>query len=208
VTDFPFLIDSRFLIRETAPIAYRRRPAVLADWPDDELLRIRTILHRLTVLRVENPEDAEDLVQETLLTMAAKCPTLDLQKSLLIWGMGILRRKVGNYYRRARRCVSLENWEDFDPRVRLPSARDSPESRLIEAELSALLEQTMLTLTGKERHAIQLHLDGLPTAEIVARLLPERYQNVVNRLHRGRRKIALQLARHGYVSSGRKRHTD
>ena len=46
-------------------------------------------------------------------------------------------------------------------------------------------------------------ISGLDPGEIVDRLDPERYQNVINRLHRGRRRLAAELARYGLGPDGR-----
>jgi hypothetical protein len=39
---------------------------------------------------------------------------------------------------------------------------------------------------------------GHDSGEIVKQLHPERYQNVINRIYRGRKKIAKELAKFGY----------
>src|SRR5262245_44132029 len=96
----------------------------LRHFPPEELARIRMVLRKLTALRIENPEDAEDLVQETLLTMTEKCPEIELRKGLLVWGMGILRKKVGNYYRRVQRYSALRR--EFLSDVMLHLTRSPP----------------------------------------------------------------------------------
>jgi RNA polymerase sigma factor (sigma-70 family) len=189
------------VIRERAPLVQyqARQGPTLDDWTDEELVRIRLVLRKLTALRVDNPEDAEDLVQDTLLTMAEKCTEIRLEKGLLIWSMGILRKKIGNYYRRTRRFVSLDDL--------LAGARDQDRNAVVEptqesllrhAELRALLGKALSALAPRERIAVELFLSGSPTHEIADLLYPERYQNIVNWVHRGRKKLARELARHGY----------
>ena len=97
----PFFINETAGLEERSPLCKPK----LGDWSDQEIASIRNVLHRLTALRVMNAEDAEDLVQDTFLTMAMKCPEIELEKGLLIWSMGILRKKVGNYYRKAQRTA-------------------------------------------------------------------------------------------------------
>jgi RNA polymerase sigma factor (sigma-70 family) len=187
-------------IRETARLGQYRSTSRSFAWTDEELARIRLVLRKLTALRVENPEDAEDLVQETLLTMVRKAPEIDLEKGLLIWAMGILRKKVGNYYRRTQRSVPLD-----DQRIvvydsgQCSRAAPSPEASLLHAELCARVDALLENLPVPEREAMDLYLAGTQTCEIVSLLHPERYQNVVNRLHRGRKKLAKELTRHGYA---------
>ena len=163
-------------------------------WSNEELARIRLVLQRLTSLRIENEADAEDLVQETLLTMTQKCPANGPDKGLLIWSMGILRKKIGNYYRRAQRYVPMECAETTG-RARISL---SPEMRFLHSELARVIRKTLRGLPDRERRAMELCLAGLQAHEIAASLHPERYQNVINHLFRGRRKIAAQLAAHGY----------
>ena len=165
------------------------------DWTEAELSHIRQVLRRLTVLRVDNPEDAEDLVQETLLTLVRKGPKM-VEKGMMMWAMGILRRKVGNHYRRTQR-FSVQ-----DAQIRYLTGRSafapSPESCLHHAELMSVVDGVLVNLSPEERAPVDLYLAGRQTAEIVSLLHPERYQNIVNRLHRGRKKLVRELARHGY----------
>ncbi len=181
-------------IRETVPASYRAVAGAPRVWSNDELSRIRLVLQRLTSLRIENEADAEDLVQETLLTMTQKCPESGPDKGLLVWSMGILRKKIGNYYRKARRYVPMECAENAG-RARVSA---SPEMRFLQSELAGLVRKTLHALPDRERRAMELCLAGLQAHEIVASLHPERYQNVINHLFRGRRKIAAQLAALGY----------
>lgn len=165
------------------------------EWTDHELAAIRAVLHKLTAVRVLNPNDAEDLVQDTLLTMITKHPGGKLEKGNLVWGMGILRKKVGNYYRRTQRNVSLGALE-ICPRQSPISS--SPEAKVFHEELQKIIRQALPQLPASQRKAMQLLIAGFEPGEIVKSLHPERYQNVINHLHRGRKKLAKELARHGY----------
>ncbi len=169
------------------------------SWTDDEITAIRAVLQRLTAIRIMNPNDAEDLVQDTLLTMIMKHPGKELQKSNLVWSMGILRKKVGNYYRRTQRNASLGAKEtSTEQRIRQSLITYSPETKVFHEELQNIIYQTLPQLPSAQRKAMELLLAGLEPAEIVKRLHPERYQNVINRLHRGRKKLAKELAKYGY----------
>jgi RNA polymerase sigma factor (sigma-70 family) len=182
-------------ICETAEIEYRATEGRPLAYSEQELAHIRLVLRKLTARRIGNPEDAEDVVQETLLTMVSKAPGIEIEKGMLIWAMGILRKKVGNYYRRARRASML------DREVRttcggFPSP--SPESCLRHRELCTIIHGALSKFPPAERFAIDLYLEGKQTGEIARLMRPERYQNIVNRLHRGRKKLARELSRRGY----------
>jgi RNA polymerase sigma factor (sigma-70 family) len=195
-SDFaPFFIHETAGLKERSPLC---RPK-LGDWSDQEIASIRNVLHRLTALRVTNAEDAEDLVQDTLLTMAMKCPEIELEKGLLIWSMGILRKKVGNYYRKAQRNAAINDNRssalEYAPSN--PSAT-SPEIKLRQEELCVLIYRVLATLPESHRQALELLLAGMQANEIVELLSPDHYQNAINWLYRGRRKLARELARYGY----------
>ena len=48
---------------------------------------------------------------------------------------------------------------------------------------------------------------GLTPGEIAVKMLPERYQTVINHLHRGRKKLARELIRHGFGGMHETRRT-
>ena len=186
-------------IRDSARIERYQARSESFSWTEEELARIRLVLRKLTALRVENPEDAEDLVQETLLTMVRKAPETNLEKGMLIWAMGILRKKVGNYYRRLQRSTSFNRrGAVVRDAGRCGSVLPTPESSLHHSELCAVIDSILIKLPVRERDAIDLYLAGSQTGEIVSMLYPERYQNIVNRLHRGRKKLVKGLTRFGY----------
>jgi RNA polymerase sigma factor (sigma-70 family) len=177
-------------------------PGICA-WTDEDVVRIRIVLRKLTALRIRNEEDAEDLVQETLLTATANFPGYALHKGLLVWCMGVLRKKVGNYYRKMNRFTSLDDCGALAWRLCLREIRaPAPEARLRLTELQLLVERILSGFPAEERQPMQLYLAGLSTCEIAQLLYPERYQNVVNRIFRGRKKLARRLAKYGYAPPG------
>lgn len=190
---------SKLIVAESSPLHEYENVRRQHAWTDEEIAEIRTVLQRLTAIRVMNPTDAEDLVQDTLLTMIMKHPGKELQKGNLVWSMGILRKKVGNYYRRAKRYASLGSKEIRTERWTQQSlTSSSPETNVFHEELQNIINQTLPRLPSAQRKAMELLIAGLEPREIVKRLHPERYQNVINRLHRGRKKLAKELAKHGY----------
>ena len=185
------------------PEEYASNPEQI-EWTDEKIAAIRAVLQRLTSIRIFNPNDAEDLVQDTLLTMLTKFPGSELEKGLLVWSMGILRKKVGNYYRKAQRFSSFSEqescpWQSL--RDRIPTA--SPEAKLFHEELQGIVSETLAQLPASQRIAIELLIAGLDAGEIVKQLHPERYQTVINRIYRGRKRLARELAKYGYGPGAR-----
>jgi DNA-directed RNA polymerase specialized sigma24 family protein len=164
-------------------------------WTDDEIAAIRDALKRLTKIRILNTNDAEDLIQETLLTMINKQPGRILEKGPLVWSMGILRKKVGNYYRKIQRYAPLSEGERSTQKLWVTL---TPESRMLYKELETIVDVALSQLPDSQRRALELMIAGFNTGEIVRELHPERYQNVINRLYRGRKKLMGSLTRYGY----------
>ena len=184
-------------LRETAPDVPDESQPKLFPWSDQQLAQIRVVLRRLTALRIQNADDVEDIVQETMLTMMTKGPQCDLKKGLLVWSMGILRKKIGNYYRKAHRASQNEQSIPIDSVGHAPTPQ-SPEAMVRYAELRSLIEQILTGLSPHEQQAMNMLLAGMAPSRIVERLHPERYQNVINRLYRGRQKIQRELSKLGY----------
>jgi RNA polymerase sigma factor (sigma-70 family) len=186
-------------ISESSPLHPHKPGRTPCRWTDDEIAAIRVVLQKLSSIRILNCSDAEDLVQDTLLTMIAKQPEDELIKGPLAWSLGILRKKVGNYYRRARRNASLGLQRiDAGQRISQHVFESSPEETVCHEELCAIVDRTLARLPFPQRRAMELFVAGHETGEIVKQLSPERYQNVINRLYRGRKKLAKELARYGY----------
>lgn len=171
----------------------------LLELKDEEIAAIRAALHKITRRRILNVTDAEDLVQETLLTMITRNPGIKLKKGLLVWCQGILRNKVGNYYRKTRRQDSLKELhsklkqEDTASRFYV-----SPETTASNKELQSIIKEKLAELSPAVRRVMELLVSGYKTGEIVDQLSPEPYQNVINRLYRGRKKLARELIKCGF----------
>jgi RNA polymerase sigma factor (sigma-70 family) len=191
--EYPYAISESSRLEKYATV-----PKTL-EWTEEKIAAIRAVLHKLSTIRVLNPTDAEDLVQDTLLTMLTKYPRNEIEKGLLIWSMGILRKKVGNYYRKVHRFTSFGEQESSTQQsIREFTAGASPEAKLFHEELQDIVHRTLARFPSAQRQAIELLLAGLDSGEIVRHLHPERYQNVINHIFRGRQKLAKELAKYGY----------
>jgi RNA polymerase sigma factor (sigma-70 family) len=192
-------LDDSFAVCETLPKQPFRQARKLNDCSDEELVYIRMALHRVASLRILNIDDVEDVVQETLLTMTVKYPQEQLKKGLLVWSMGILRHKVGNYYRQARRCTpfdenTIPEWDHHGGAIR----EISPEGLAQYSEFCFLLDTMLAKFQPTERQVLNLYLGGMPSGEIAESMHIEKYQNIINKIHRGRNKLAKELVKYGY----------
>jgi RNA polymerase sigma factor (sigma-70 family) len=169
------------------------------NFREGELENVRLALSRLSHVRVRNREDAEDIVQETLMTLARKAPKTSLEKNLQAFGIGILRNKVGNYYRKCRRENESQVFPDRSWSSGIKASLTcTPEALLIHKEFRHLAENLLAEFPKTERIALEYYFAGFKTGEIALRMQPERYQNVLNRLHRGKKRLAGKLRKLGY----------
>ena len=193
-----YQVDFPLFISESSPIEEYAGPEQ-TEWANNEIAEVREVLQRLTAIRILNPTDAEDLVQDTLLTVVTKYPGCELEKGLLVWSMGILRKKVGNYYRKVQRFAPFSEYECCAQQpARDSEIAESPEARLSHQELQDLVNGMLEQLPSTQRRPMELLIAGCDSGEIVRQLHPERYQNVINRIYRGRKKLAKELAKYGY----------
>jgi len=155
-----------------------------------------------TALRVlGNPEDAEDALQEGLLSAYRNLPRFEGRSQFSTW----LTRIVINAAlmrlrsRRARPAVSLENWSDDDhnnvpPEERFAADGPSPEEVASGHELRDLLEENLGELSPLLRSAFLLREgQGLSTSE-AAKKLGVSENTLKARLWRARQQLAERLA--------------
>ena len=147
---------------------------------------------------------AEDLAQETMLVAWRHAHELRDPAARPAWLAGIARRRCADWVRRrGRERGRLIDVRGGDAGVALPFVEDLPggddlELALERDELAALLDRALALLPPDTRQAlIQRYVDGLPQAEVAARLGVSEGAVAV-RLHRGkvalRRVLATNLA--------------
>jgi RNA polymerase sigma-70 factor (ECF subfamily) len=147
--------------REMAPIW------MLAQAGDEKAYAqaLRLIAQRLRVYfrrRMNNtPEDAEDMVQETLMAVHTRRHTYDAAFPVSAWIMAIAKYKLIDFWRRQSRKEKLNDaFDDTDLSQQSPISADSQASNL--ADIHKLLSQ----LPDKQRQAIELiKLLGLSVSE-------------------------------------------
>jgi len=168
-------------------------------WTDEELSKIRCELRKITALRILNATDVEDIVQDTLMTLIRSCPEKDLEKGPLVWSIGVLRNKIGNYYRRNRyRAMCEEREAKLQHGLFQTVDMVSPERELMRGELHSVVADAVERLPRAQKAAMKMLIAGLKPGEIATKMPHERYQTVINYLHRGRKKLAQELTRYGF----------
>jgi RNA polymerase sigma-70 factor (ECF subfamily) len=147
-------------------------------------------------LRRTNADDALDVAAEVFLTAWRRMEDVPDGESVLPWLYGVARRVLSRQWRSETRLRRL--------RQRAGSLADStpdgPESVVVQREELDLVLQALSRLRPADQEVLRLVAwDGLPHATI-AGLLGCSVNAVDQRLHRARRRLAIQyrsLARHG-----------
>jgi RNA polymerase sigma-70 factor, ECF subfamily len=153
----------------------------------------RTVLYRLPLQFIDQPEEAEDVVQETLLTVYKKIHTFEERSALTTW----LHRIVVNIALmrlRAKARVPVELLGPAGPHVmeqewheqEVPWWVAPPEESLLHQEALRVLQQAMARLPERYRPVCVLaEIDGLRHREIGA-MLKLTVGAVKTRRHRAR----------------------
>jgi RNA polymerase sigma-70 factor (ECF subfamily) len=166
------------------------------------VLSHRVLLTRTARGLTRNPEDAEDLVQETLLCAFNSFGSYAQRGCVTAWLRAILRNRFLNAYRKKTngpQAVSLEAITDPVLRddIAYGSARGastaSPEQSVLDRMEAAAVLRALAALAPEFRDVVVLaDVDGLTYKEIAERLtLP--VSTVRTRLHRGRMRIRRTL---------------
>ena len=133
-----------------------------------------------------DPDEADDVVQETFVRAWERIGTFDPARRFYPWIFTIARNRCLNALRR-RRTWGFRSLSSDDPPA--PAAPGGTSATVEERELGGALEECLEELPGDQREAFELrHGDGLRYAEIAAALgIPE--GTVMSRLHRAREKM-------------------
>jgi RNA polymerase sigma-70 factor (ECF subfamily) len=156
------------------------------------------VLFRMALRQLRNVEDAEDAVQDALLSAYKHIGQFEGRARLSTWLTSIVTNTARMKLRRHSRheTVSLDhNNEHEGPTLanKLTDARPNPETVCAQTEMDETLRQALAQLSPKLREAIQMRdLDGCSTRE-AANALRISTNALKSRLTRGRANLGLLL---------------
>ena len=168
-------------------------------------------LYNAAYRMARNPQDAEDLVQETYLKAYKYYDKFEEGTNLKAWLFKILKNTFINSYRKKQQAPPKADFADieesFETIVRDDGgAARTPEEELLEKVLDEDVQQAIEELPHDYRMVVLLaDLEGFAYKEI-ADILEIPVGTVMSRLYRGRRLLEealLKYAReHGYIREG------
>lgn len=145
-----------------------------------------THLRGFLVSRVNDPDDAEDLLQEILIKTHKQLGSLKDPKKFKAWLFQIARNTLIDYYRKPSRNSSSETL----PELADTQEEDSEAQENLRLELSQCIKPFMKDLPQKYREVLEaIDLQGHSQKEL-AQQLGLSHSTVKSRVQRGRQKLA------------------
>jgi RNA polymerase sigma-70 factor (ECF subfamily) len=132
-------------------------------------------LFRFAVLRLRDPDAAEDIVQTSLMAAMRHLGSWRGEASLFTWLCTICRREIGAWQKRTARGV-LVSIEDEDPSLRaaldsIGAAADAPDARLARADTGRTVQLALDHLPPRYSRALEWkYLEELSVDDIAGRL--------------------------------------
>jgi RNA polymerase sigma-70 factor (ECF subfamily) len=156
------------------------------------------MLFRVALRRLRNVEDAEDAVQDALLSAYKHIGQFEGRSQLSTWLTSIVTNVAGMKLRQHLRhkTVSLDQNQENDGATlanKLKDSRPNPETIYAQTEMGETLREALAQLPPKLRDAVQMRdLDGFSTQE-AANALGISTIALKSRLLRGRANLCLLL---------------
>jgi RNA polymerase sigma-70 factor (ECF subfamily) len=178
----------RELEAELVAAAQRNEPAAIAAL----LARHEGSIYRFALRLCRDPEDARDVLQETMLAAARGFPSYRGQAAVDTWLYTIARSFCIKQRRRVR--VDSVSSDVEDGAREIPDPRASPDEVAMGHELGGAVQRAMDELADPYREVLVLRdVEGL-TAPEVAQVLGIGVDAVKSRLHRARVAVREKLA--------------
>jgi RNA polymerase sigma-70 factor (ECF subfamily) len=132
-------------------------------------------LFRFALLRLRDPDAAEDIVQTSLIAAMRHLSSWRGEASLFTWLCTICRREIGAWQKRTSRHV-LVSIEDDDRSLRaaldsIGAAADAPDAELARADTGRIVQLALDHLPPRYSRALEMkYLEELSVDDIAGRL--------------------------------------
>lgn len=150
-------------------------------------------LYRVAYRLTNNPDAAEDLVQDIMLHFYPKLAELRQIDNLRPWlARSLYNRFIDNIRRDKRNPITSAANEDA--MAIMPDLEAEPEREMEQDLLQVRLNDALNTLNEDQRHVVMLHdMEGYTLTEL-AQVLDTPLGTLKSRLHRARNSLKEQLA--------------
>jgi len=176
-----------------------------SQWLDDH----GDVLYRYAVARLRDSDDAEEMVQETLLAALKSRDNFAGQSSERTWLVGILKHKIVDHLRRRQRQTSTEDWEaaatveDFFDKRNLwrnkPSFwKGSPDEVLEQEEFWDVFRKCVSGLPARLSEVFSLREMEEMASDRICDILGVTATNLRTLLHRARLQLRACLESHWF----------
>lgn len=115
--------------------------------------------------RIWNKEDAEEIVQEALVTVLGGFKDIEIERSFAAWAHKVLDNKILTYLKTKKARISRQGEADLEA---LPD-RDNPADPRVKVALLHCLQEVGRA-NSRYARALNFHYQGYSTAEICQRL--------------------------------------
>lgn len=157
---------------------------------EELLAQVAPAVERFGMRMCRNPDDADDVLQDTLLSIATHLGEFEGRSSLLSWVFTLTRTACS----RRRRGLKNRPHVSEDDAPEPPDPAASPEDRAADRELARALSRALDALPDDYREVILLRdVEGLGAAD-AAHALGISVDALKSRLHRAREALRAALA--------------
>lgn len=133
---------------------------------------------------VEDPQDAEEIVQDALVSVLDSLPLYSARSKLFTWACSIARHEISDFYRKKR--VKSVLFSRFPAAKTLADAALGPEEILTRKEFEAKIKRCFSRLSEGYGEVLRLkYIEGRSVEEI-SKSLGESFKTVESRLFRAR----------------------
>ncbi|WP_333863371.1 RNA polymerase sigma factor [Sphingobacterium sp.] len=147
----------------------------------------RSLLNHFAAKFTADPDEKEDLIQETWIRALKSIDNFVQHPKLMSWLYVIMKHTYINKYRKAKRVTEIQ-----DHYVALESTNTSELNKGINKFVGEDIEKAMRSLTAENYEIFRLFLDGYKYHEIASYFeMPE--GTIKTRIHMVRKKLQKQL---------------
>lgn len=139
-------------------------------------------LYKIAIVKLENEEDANDAVQETLIKFYKNCKKIKNPKYAKTWIVRVLINECNNIYNSRKRKSNLIEKLQNNAEVKI-SDLEQIEEKVSDGEL-------LKNLNEKEQEILKLYYENDYTTHLISELLNMKESTVKSHIHRAKGKLS------------------